>query len=647
MLSQQHLLDEALEVMAQEYKNLPEGDSMISKLSEKLTATFTDPPVDDIEFLLSRRISPDNIRLFFFRPNSSHIDLYPILLKKPDEQIASLNIRKIQPLLLAFIYLIHRKNWSFMEQFILSGSLVVIVDLIGDDNLYNRGQAIEIMLAATDCDHHDWFVRATDQKTKSLHNSFLRLYSKTTFIQNLLKNRVNSYPGGSMRCLQILAFWLSWVRAEYTEDQCLLLSSCIIEEFRLWSLEEYTPDSTEEERELASTLLKDFGRVEAIDAGSATSAVSVHLQGLSIAAQEVLHETIIGNIKGDVEDSTSLFPNDPMNAAVKLKEEANAFFKAKQYSAALGIYDQALDILNTRLSSSEIDRELVSTLHFNKASTFWKLSQQVADVAVSEVLASELDLNSSISDKIYDLQRCEQACQATLAIIPSHIKAFFRLISVKLALGRPFEAIESLKAFVYDVNDKNTEKIISDLTRQCNAAVIVRKGLTTSTDADAITSSILSSGVRIDTRTAKILARLNVRRQRENENCPHAWRDWEPPIDAEAQIPSSSLLSEDVFIVEAPNVDRNPDVESIFQCLLDDDQRQPLISTLLPDDQIYSSGIRSEGEREERGREERGAGCGIPTSGLKKPKDKSTVKANSTSGAKSKKADFMRMMNSL
>jgi hypothetical protein len=42
--------------------------------------------------------------------------------------------------------------------------------------------------------------------------------ANSPFLQLLLDNNPSPFPGGSFYCLQMLAFWLSWVRALYTGE---------------------------------------------------------------------------------------------------------------------------------------------------------------------------------------------------------------------------------------------------------------------------------------------------------------------------------------------------------------------------------------------------------------------------------------------
>ena len=207
---------------------------------------------------------------------------------------------------------------------------------------------------------------------------------------------------------------------------------------------------------------------------------------------------------------------------------------------------------------------------------------------------------------------------------PRHLKAFFRLVSVLLALGRPHEALEALGTYKYDSKDKSSERLLADLTRRCNAFIIVRAGVSCSKDPETLANAMLRTGAQISARTAKILAKLSVRRQREDENCTHAWRDWQPSVeDQSSPLTSSSTNSEpnpDTDATERQESSHN----SIFQCL-------------------------SEGESKLPEEHKKIAGCGIPSVGFRPKKEKSAadLKAASTAAEKKKKNEFLKMIGAL
>ena len=65
--------------------------------------------------------------------------------------------------------------------------------------------------------------------------------------------------GSSYFCLQILAFYLSWMRKLYTKDGVLNLSKEILNSLKVWS----TTCKIDEETELATKVYEDFVRFPA------------------------------------------------------------------------------------------------------------------------------------------------------------------------------------------------------------------------------------------------------------------------------------------------------------------------------------------------------------------------------------------------
>ena len=94
---------------------------------------------------------------------------------------------------------------------------------------------MEIFLSATDADTYNWFEPKGDALSKTLHARMLELHDHPYFLTNLLANRKDSYPGGSFRCLQLLAFFLSWLRLLYTKEKKLLLSAAFLGQIAAWA----------------------------------------------------------------------------------------------------------------------------------------------------------------------------------------------------------------------------------------------------------------------------------------------------------------------------------------------------------------------------------------------------------------------------
>ena len=174
--------------------------------------------------------------------------------------------------------------------------------------------------------------------------------------------------------------------------------------------------------------------------------------------------------------------------------------------------------------------------------------------------------------------------------------------------------------------------------------------------ADAIASSIISSGAGIDPKTAKILARLNLRRQRENEDCTHAWRDWEPPADAadkqevvhrgEGREEEEEMGGEETIISSSSSGGGGGASSKSNGSDNYSDKFESIFNSLDVND------ANNDGKKS--------ANVGIPTvpikskkgssansSGLTNSEQRNEKKKKEKENAKSKKSDFMKMMKAL
>lgn len=357
----------------------------------------------------------------------------------------------------------HRKRWSFMKEFIIHGGLETLAALIDSENLYLRGQVLEVLLCATDCDTFDWFRHADSFSDKQLHSKLLNLGRSPVFLRKLLNNRTGSYPGGSFRALQLIAFTLSWIRALYTADQKLQLSVTALEELRLWSASALTAagtsavESKEEtevdpEAQLAKTLLDDFGGELNAPSGAA---------GAGVAAGTILATTIddralseVHNI--DVKNSNSVIDSTVhvvvAESVEELKNQGNDQFKAGRFEDAVSRYRAALHLLAgaPEGSTQKAVGALEPSLHSNIATAWWKvvqdclLQQPVLELYLSLAPAADSTLGeNAVHDRLVSaLEACAAACRAALSRQASHSKAAYRLASELLLRQAPQAALE-------------------------------------------------------------------------------------------------------------------------------------------------------------------------------------------------------------
>ena len=145
----------------------------------------------------------------------------------------------------------------------MQDGLLALSHLIADENLYLRSQAVEVFMRCTSEDTCSWFKtpEGPNDPVLRFHERLFKL-SGTPFIKDLTANYDESYPGGSFTCLELLAFWLSWVRIFYAKDQKLRLSKHLLNVLKSWSHEQ---SRSKEERAFAKKLYDDFSRLPPAD----------------------------------------------------------------------------------------------------------------------------------------------------------------------------------------------------------------------------------------------------------------------------------------------------------------------------------------------------------------------------------------------
>ena len=400
----QEALKQAVARVEEAYEKMEDGSDLSGKIRAKFESMYAKPPVDALSLVLRKHIAIEEARILFFAPEQLQIRSYVTLLCEPPFHDLEHPLRSLQTMCLNLVYLLHRKNWSFLEEFVLHGGIMVLADLLATENLYMRGQVLEIILTLIDESSYDWFLPRDDILGRTLHMRMLDLTNHPTFISSLCSNRVKSFPAGGYRCLQFLAFWLSWVRVLYTEKQVLQLSQPLLDELRKWSKGEGMEEGPsaqmmEEEQKLALTILEDFGK-----AGPAPTRDGQSGHGLGQG------QGVVGGVQRPVfegmeppeppklyssSDDSSMPPLPPseedelvLDRVRKQKEKGNDLYRAGLYDAALNAYTSALDSLldcDERIAPGDAGgadwAELEASLHFNRATSLWKIGESRQNAA--------------------------------------------------------------------------------------------------------------------------------------------------------------------------------------------------------------------------------------------------------------------------
>jgi hypothetical protein len=588
----------AQERVRSNYKDVGEDSDMLAeRIISSFQAAFDKPPIEAFEMILQKAMTADEVRVALFAPREEQVKYYPILLMAGIQpEVKGLEeshpILRLKSLVLSTIFLLHKYSWKgFLEEFVIRGGLDILAYMLAEPNLYFRGQVVEIFLTITDCDNWDWFLPRSDILGRTLHIRFLELTDHPHFLDNLILNRQQTYPGGSMRCLQLLAFWLSWVRAMYTMNQVLHLSSGLLSELRFWSMstsssgeESSTSDQAQaEERNLAATLFQDFSDdqykrdgldnlVPAIPAedetGKATGTLSVHgVDRPAVDADvEAKVKTAFERIGDKIEfrsaskrrenetsnnadqikrvaDSSNAAPVELTDTAAQYKDQGNTAFGFADFASALALYQKALQAclaVHTPNTESEPSGDFVATLHFNCAACHWKLYSQgfssVQPIYKSGILASDGVSHASLqsaTDATATLSACAEHCRAALRAYPRHHKAGYRLAAVLLAQNLPELALETVDNTLSKLMEMPSAEGGSDITysslRELRARCVAAAMLA-GAGKSASSSAVPEQAKGLSSRAASVLAALQRRKQREDSRETHALAStWEPP----------------------------------------------------------------------------------------------------------------------
>ncbi|CAN0140093.1 unnamed protein product [Ectocarpus sp. 6 AP-2014] len=237
-------------------------------IRKELLRLYDKPKVSQLEAVLFKRVTEDEARHILFLPDHDQAAHYPTLIANPPEGApAEHPQRALQIPHLSLLYLHHLKRWDFVSAFVLSGGLHALCPLFTHDNLVVRMKAITSLVSITAHPGFDWFARLPGRikgRTNNsntiearLHRALLGLRSEPAFISGLIANSWSggaagddtdataieategrrggkTFPGACLMCLELLAMWLSWVRALHTVDGTLRLSRPLFRAIEEW-----------------------------------------------------------------------------------------------------------------------------------------------------------------------------------------------------------------------------------------------------------------------------------------------------------------------------------------------------------------------------------------------------------------------------
>ena len=103
-----HALEVALKKVSDEFKDMPDGNEMTEKITAKFVQTCNSPPIKEFEFLLRKPFTEDEVCMVLFQPREEQIEYFPVMLAVIASLPESHPIKKIAPLLVSLLFLVHR-----------------------------------------------------------------------------------------------------------------------------------------------------------------------------------------------------------------------------------------------------------------------------------------------------------------------------------------------------------------------------------------------------------------------------------------------------------------------------------------------------------------------------------------------------------
>jgi len=258
-------------------------------------------------------------------------------------------------------------------------------------------------------------------------------------VGTLLKLYDSPFPGASALALQVLAFFLSFVRRNFCQDGQLQLSQGLLDALGKWAAR---PNAAEGEAELAGELLKDFGRFGVAEGepgappGGARGTAGDELDAEGGFLRDIFDRTQVNDASG--EESGPAFSDAARRAG-------SSAFKQGDWRGGIRSYSRALDapVAEADLTTESPRR---AVLHCNRAAAYLARAGAESDEGVDD--AGQLE-GVELTTQNYAEKNFAAAlldCDTALSYEGGHVKARFRKAKALLGLGRAKEAREAAQS---------------------------------------------------------------------------------------------------------------------------------------------------------------------------------------------------------
>ena len=445
---------------------VPEEGGVRAAVAEGMRRRWAAPPAEAAAEVLRRAVPEERLRGVLFYPGTpgdtaaggeeGDMGLYAVLLRNPPRGAPPSHPQaKCQIVALAALYLVHARVPPRARAFVLGGGLRALLAALADsESLQLRGQALETLRLLTREEVFPWHgedpgaeapsaggdLRGEQGGTeaRALRQRMLELAGRG-LVGTLLKLYDSPFPGASALALQVLAFFLSFVRRNFCQDGQLQLSQGLLDALGKWAAR---LDAAEGEAELAGELLKDFGRFGVAEGepgapdGGARGTAGDDLDAEGGFLRDIFDRTQVNDASG--EESGPAFSDAARRAG-------NSAFKQGDWRGAIRSYSRALDapVAEADLTTESPRR---AVLHCNRAAAYLARAGAESDEGVDD--AGQLEgvelTTQNYSEKNFAAALLD--CDTALSYEGGHVKARFRKAKALLGLGRAKEAREAAQS---------------------------------------------------------------------------------------------------------------------------------------------------------------------------------------------------------
>ncbi|GLE05088.1 hypothetical protein PINS_up014072 [Pythium insidiosum] len=416
-------------------------DDVRHALRDQFVAAWLEPMTSELELVLRKRLTDDEVRHLLFAPTPAQYRHYATLLSlaTAETDASAPWLLRLHKRFLALFCLQHAQNWPLVVEFCASEGLQVLCDLLqphADSQI--RAQAVDAFVQITSNAVFDWFDAPVGHQAKLLHAKMLALAAPGAGLLPRLIENAHAYgrqradheevpAGATLELLQVLAFFLSWLRKLHTRDHELRLSRALLQLLCEWSTRTQTP--LEEETELARRVYEDFSRWPPLED-------TVDRVDASVDVDEA-------NVDVDVDVQTSASSSVFSRAAVMALVADDA------------ATDDALEQCIAACSDAITAGVAVVDAHLSRAQLRLKRTRRRHSPLASP---DDDDIHAALAD-----------CSAVLALDPTYMDAWRCRLQLYSACGLWTEALAAVDAL---------------LSREADA------------DADGLTRSLLPEDVR-------------------------------------------------------------------------------------------------------------------------------------------------------